>query len=469
MASEGLPVDRLRQFLRELKPETRALLMTELERSAVDGGEVAGADLILQELRAMMTEASNPPPRIPKPSRLFFQPVEPFVVDDAPERKQRGRIARAALEPIWEFVGRDLLADEAAAFAAEAARCIAANDTGSAERAARAFQDAVVGALEQVFAAADSDDKAKRRLAGQVGSPHALDDLRNLHAILKGRDALATIGARLPLHIRNLADDQLDAVKAVLESPVARHSHIALHAILLVMSRLGSPWQLIRLGVRAAESDVAARIAETPFAIAVVLVLADIEGRVARLRDSLKRGRVAEAVAELKEIHDAARGLRSEIDLSVDSPWSRQLAAVRAEVSALLRTEVEGLAGRMRRLLRPRPSKEIASGAVIDLGDVAETEAALDLLGACRNVASELAMNEVALRVHSELQNYLDTGTPALLDSFRNAGPADRAFRKSQVDAAIGFSAKLFGPNYASLLAKAAEVAGQSERKAAKA
>jgi hypothetical protein len=161
--------------------------------------------------------------------------------------------------------------------------------------------------------------------------------------------------------------------------------------------------------------------------------------------------------------------LRSEIDLSVDSPWSRQLAAVRAEVSALLRTEVEGLAGRMRRLLRPRPSKEIASGAVIDLGDVAETEAALDLLGACRNVASELAMNEVALRVHSELQNYLDTGTPALLDSFRNAGPADRAFRKSQVDAAIGFSAKLFGPNYASLLAKAAEVAGQSERKAAKA
>jgi hypothetical protein len=65
-----------------------------------------------------------------------------------------------------------------------------------------------------------------------------------------------------------------------------------------------------------------------------------------------------------------------------------------------------------------------------------------------------------------ELEQYLDTGTQALLDGLRNAGPGDLPFRQSQIDAAVRFCAKVFGQEYASLLAKAAEVAAQRERKA---
>jgi hypothetical protein len=57
----------------------------------------------------------------------------------------------------------------------------------------------------------------------------------------------------------------------------------------------------------------------------------------------------------------------------------------------------------------------------------------------------------------------------ALLDGLRHAGPADRSFRQSQVDAAVRFCAKVFGQEYASLLGKAAEVAGSAERKALRA
>ena len=45
--------------------------------------------------------------------------------------------------------------------------------------------------------------------------------------------------------------------------------------------------------------------------------------------------------------------------------------------------------------------------------------------------------------------------------------PATGPFRQSQVDAAVRFCAKVFGSDYAALLTKAAEVAGNSERKAA--
>jgi hypothetical protein len=70
-------------------------------------------------------------------------------------------------------------------------------------------------------------------------------------------------------------------------------------------------------------------------------------------------------------------------------------------------------------------------------------------------------------RCFSELQQYLDTGTQTLLDGLRGCGQSERRFRQSQVDAAVRFCAKVFGQEYASLLTKAAEVAAQSERKAA--
>jgi hypothetical protein len=68
----------------------------------------------------------------------------------------------------------------------------------------------------------------------------------------------------------------------------------------------------------------------------------------------------------------------------------------------------------------------------------------------------------MTMRAYGELQQYLDTGTKQLLEGLRHAGGGDRAFRQSQVDAAVRFCAKVFGQEYASLLTKAAEVAAHS-------
>jgi hypothetical protein len=128
--------------------------------------------------------------------------------------------------------------------------------------------------------------------------------------------------------------------------------------------------------------------------------------------------------------------------------------------------EIESTPGRVRRLLRPRPAGKAAT-ARLDPGDVAETEALIELLGACRHYASELAVSEVTLRSSTELQQYLDTTARTLVEGLRGGDPADRPFRQSQVDAAVRFCAKVFGAEFAAVLGKAAEVAANSERKAA--
>ena len=469
MAVGGQPVERLRQFLRQLSPSARALLIAELERALLSGAEIPGGDLVLQEVRRAVREAGEPAPRIGNPARQFFRSLEPFLVDDTPAQKHQGRIARASLEPIWAWIGRDLLAAGTKTYSEAISNALIAEDAVTCEQLTRAFQDRVADQIERALAAARNDEKARRRLSGQLGTARALEDLHDLGAILKARDALAFIGDRLPGHIRNLADAHLDAAKALLDSPAVRGPGILPYALIVVMSRLAAPWQLIRIATKAAKSDEAARVAATPYASAVAIVLAEIERMVGELQADLKRGSSVAVTSLLKCIHDAARGLRTELDLAVDSPWGRQLAAVRAEISSMLKTEIESAPGRVRRLLRPRPASEIASGSTLDPGDVADTEAAIELVGACRNYAGELAITEMTTRCHHEVEQYLDTGTQALLDALRNAGPADRPFRQSQVDAAVRFCAKVFGQEYASLLARAAEVAAAAnrERKAA--
>jgi hypothetical protein len=467
MLGQGLPVEQLRVYLLELKSEARALLIGELERALLRGDDTAGAELVLNELRRSLRQAGQRAPRIGNPPRLFFQPLEPFLVDDAPEHQHRGRVARSALDPIWRWICNAVLKADAASYSDEIERALAANDTNKAAQIARAFQDRAAPRMAEAIDAVKHDEKASKRLTVQIGTPRALEDVRIIAGVLKVRDGLAALGGQMPRHIKSLSGGTLESVKTLLDSPLGRSPDVFPYALIVVMSRLAASWQLIRLAISAAGGDVATRIAETPYALAVTIVLAEIERMVSELSADLKSGRGIAVSALLKDVHDAVRGVRTEIDLSSDTPWSRQLAAILTRISEALTAVIELIPGRVRRLLRP--TKESPSGGRLNEDDVAETESLVGFVTACRNYASELAVNEITLRTFSELQQYLESGTHALVDALRVASKAERPYRQSQVDAAVRFCAKVFGQEYAALLAKAAEVAAHdTERKAAK-
>jgi hypothetical protein len=356
--------------------------------------------------------------------------------------------------------------EETKAYGAHVEHALMAGDTDSAEEQARGFQDLVAARITQMLESAD--DKERRRLNVQLGTSRALADVQALRGILNSRNGLAMLGAQLPGHITSLTGPVLENVKAQLDSPMAVKSDLFLYSLVLVMSKLAAPWQLLRLATKAANSDTAKRIAETPYAVAVEIVLEEVDRRVRELAADLKSGRGIAVSALLKEVHDALRGLRSELDFSPESAWGKQLSTLRGDVSRILSAEIELMPGRVRRLIRPRPAKEIVAGSQLDADEVTDTEALIGFVATCRNYASELAINEVTQRTFSELQQFLESGTRTLLDTLRGASGSDRPFRQSQVDAAVRFCAKVFGQEYASLLAKAAEVASHDhERKVA--
>lgn len=461
-------IERLQGFLRELSPQARGMLIAEFERSLLRGDDLSGADLVLQELRRLAREQRDGAPRIGNSARLFFKPLEPFIVDDLGQHRHLGRISRSSLDTLWTWIGRDVLPDDARAVDDIVNTALLNGDEAKAKHFVRAFQDRVAMALTDQLRLADSDAKVRRRMLGQIGTQRAGEDVAILKSVLNARDGLSAMAASLPLQVGNLATKQLEECKALIEKTGAPGTDMFLYSLLTVMNRLAAPWQLIRLGVRAAGSDTAARVAETPYGVSVTIVLSELERQVGELRDDLRSGRGVAVGALLKTIHDAARGLRTELNMPMDSSWGRALSGLRTQIGDMLRLEIDSMPGRVRRLLKPRAAGEIRPNSTLDATEVAETEALVAFVATCRHFASELAISEMTQRTFSELQQYLDSGTRGLLEALRGAAPNERSFRQSQVDTAVRLCATVFGRDYAAQLGKAAELAATAERKVAK-
>jgi hypothetical protein len=136
---------------------------------------------------------------------------------------------------------------------------------------------------------------------------------------------------------------------------------------------------------------------------------------------------------------------------------------LRGEISDIVQAEIDTAPGRVRRLMRPRTAAEIRPDSLLDASEIQETQALIAFVGVCRNCASELAINHPASHAYSALRSLVDSGVPSLVEALRGAGPAERAFRRSQVDAAIRFAQVLFGPDYAVAITRAAEIPAQSK------
>src|ERR1700693_3341340 len=154
MTSDGQSIERLRDYLRKLKPEARAMLVQELERGLLRGDESSANHFVLEELRRAIRAKAQPVPRIGDAARMFFAPFEPFLIDGPADHKRTGRIARVSLEPIWEWIGRDLMPAEAKALSEDINRALLDNDRSRAEQLVRALHERAIQRTKETLDAA---------------------------------------------------------------------------------------------------------------------------------------------------------------------------------------------------------------------------------------------------------------------------------------------------------------------------
>src|SRR5580692_9749317 len=224
MTSDGQPVERLREFLRTLKPEARSMLVRELERGLLRGDSDPGNQFVLEELRRTVRAEARRIPRIGDAARLFFTPFVPFLFDGPADHKRIGRIARVSLDPIWHWIGRDLMPAEAKALSDDINRALLADDKTKAEQLVRALHDRAILRMRETLATVGTDEKAQRRLAIQVGTPRATDDVATLLHVLEVRDVLADLAKRLPNYVRVFEREVVEQAKVHIDAACAAKS-----------------------------------------------------------------------------------------------------------------------------------------------------------------------------------------------------------------------------------------------------
>src|SRR5882724_3240168 len=258
-------IERLRDYLAQLPPQAQALLMREFERAIERGEDIAVATFVLEQLRKVVRgaeEDDDARPRTDDPARLVFRPLEPFLVEsNFPVRP--GQIRRTSLIPVWQWLGRDGAPDSAAVFEAELAEIRQEGTAARLEVAARKFQHAAAEAIVKVATPMPGDDR--QRALSRVGPPDIVEDLLSIGSVLRAREALDTLGGRLPRQMRILNDAQIALVTNRLNVPSLQTPQLLPFALSLIMQRLAAPWQIIRLAIKMAASDDEIRVAATPY------------------------------------------------------------------------------------------------------------------------------------------------------------------------------------------------------------
>jgi hypothetical protein len=460
-------IERLRDYLGQLPPQSQALLMREFERAIERGEDTTVATFVLEQLRNVVRGTEDEVrPRVDDPARLLFRPLEPFLVEGNVEVRP-GQVRRSSLLPVWQWLITHGAPDQARDFDAALVKMRETGATNNLEPAVRKFQLAAADAIIKIAMPVPGGDK--ERALARVGAPNAIEDMLPMAAVLQARETLDGFSSKLPAYLRVFAESQVASVSALLNVPSLQTPQLLPFALSLIMQRLPASWQIIRLAIKMAASDDEIRVAATPYGIAVTIALNDLSRLAADLRMAIKRGHFDNVAEQLKSLHDGVRGLRTELDLRNDSTWGKQLTSIRADISNALQSEIDSVPGRVRRILRQRADKDIAVGAKVDVSEVDEAAALIDFVAVCRTYASELAINEVTLRTYSDLQHYVEQSTEALVQSLRGGDAKARAYRQMQAAAAIRFCEVLFGPDYASLMRRAAENAANGERKPSRA
>jgi hypothetical protein len=332
--------NRLLDFLQRLSPPTRSNLLTELERLELCGVEIPGTATVMEKLRAEFRPDGQPQKRGSSPARYFFLPLEPLLVDGAPEHANSGRVQRGSLAAIWEWISRDLLPTMARDYTNQITDLIASDKQREARQAASTFQTKVVKSLENTIGSADNVVQIRNRLATYTASKSAYDDLIKMQGVLRAREALAKFDSALPERIHKFEDVQVAKVTQLLDGFAKDYPEQIPFALTLVAGRLKTPWHLIRIATKAAPSKNAADIAATRYAIAVSMVLDRLDDQRATLRFALKNERILVAREILAHVYEVEYALRVRIDLIEQSDWGRRLDELMAAIAALVEAEV---------------------------------------------------------------------------------------------------------------------------------
>jgi len=459
MANSTSVTERIEEFMTTLTPDAVAMLVGATERSRKDGQDDPVTKIILQAALKLSKRHGREIPRIPDPSRLIFQTVEPFLIDIAIGPKHRARIDRASLPTIWTWLERDLIPDDVERLVSEISIKSSVGDTAGVEELTIELRRKAAAAISEIFDGFQERPDERLRYASQLGGEQTLDDANDIVTIFGHTASLEKLNKKLPDQIPSLENDLLASVMENLSRLSDRDPGLRPFGLVLVMAKLQNPAEVVRVAKAAVNSDASSKIESHPYREAIELVLYEANAKARQAQDALgvmdDNGQVCKL---LHDYYSLAHGLNVEIEISSASHWSGKMIKMRSGLS----DRISAVIGDAPRQIKALLSFDKEKSKDIPEHEILLVENLLKLLNQCRKISGELALNEVLSRVRRDSEQYLNMLGDSLVERLRHSDPATRAPLCNRLEIAERLTRIALGGDIADLLHRSGSLARQS-------
>jgi hypothetical protein len=325
----------LQSFLGSLPKDIAARLATAVELDRLADGTALPHELILDGLRPIL-RSDELRRRTPTPLRLFCRPFEDLLVNTPRREKQKARILRAHVVPVWHWVSHDVVPAEAAAYSSDIRSCVLTGRHSQAFDRAEKFW-LVAGAA--IIAALNRDRKAAITALG--GEP-AADDAVDIGRVLQSGEAMMSVQALLPKPTPALTEELLWGLRRIFDIVLETNADAAPYVSVVAMRRLLRPWEALKLALSVARQTQDALISSTDMGLVGDVLFSDMEdARIAIMGIHHPRFNPDALIAQLSSFTDISTAIVKEVEILRTGRWGQRLLKDRAAIGEVMETFME--------------------------------------------------------------------------------------------------------------------------------
>jgi hypothetical protein len=311
--------------------------------------------------------------RTPTPLRFFCLPFEDLLTLDPRPTKQKGRIARDSIAPIWIWLSGTLLPFETKSYCRNFKSAIVAADHAMGKAHAAEFWRIAAAAMRMALAS-ESGRKAARQV---LKSELVIADAEEVALLLASAPTIMTVRELMVRPVPELTDEMRHSLHTIDENLVIAEPEVAPYIGVIAMNRLARPWEALKLRRHAAD-------------LVGEIIFGDIERYSSTVRGAHHRDfdvdALLDSIARFATFYD---GIVEQDDDVRNSKLRRHLSRERATLGGAADGFMRRAPGALAEALR-RPEVEKVELALRHLRLVAACKPFANVLGASVGQAEEV-------------------------------------------------------------------------------
>jgi len=459
---DSTKTEQLQGLLGALPPLVASRLAKAIEIDRLSEGRSLPHELILDGLRPVLRRGQSGD-RAQTPLRLFCRPFEDLLSMTPRKHKQKGRIARSSIMPVWNWISQTLTANAASEFSIGVKTSVLSGRTDDMMGHAAKFWTT---ASQAVLAALDTE-RGRKAARTVLESDLIVADAREMALLMSVGNDILDLQQKLPRPLPSLTDDFVWKLREIYDRLAVSAPEAAPYVAVIAMQRLERPWEALRLPMNVTRQSQDTLISSTDMGLVGEILFGDIEYYTSMIRATRTSHFDADAlVGYLVGFTALSSGMVKAIEMRRDGKWGQRLLSDRADVAEVMDGFMERAVKEVTAALPTIKSGSYAGGPRMpDIAHHTDPEksdralAYVRLVSGCRTFAPAASFGASNKEAADEISIMLRSYVEDLLKELRTVAGDKRINAEAYFHLAVEMAALLFGQEEADLLRRRARAA----------